>query len=117
MLVAIVTSSIALMLQAGLKPPRPPVPVAVGEEVAGRWRRAPRVIYPPVALSSGVQGWADIRCSLATDGSLSDCRVLQESQPDYGFGDAGLEAMMAAQLAPGIQTPFVRQRIHFRLGD
>ena len=105
MLVAIVTSSIALMLQAGLKPPRPPVPVAVGEAVAGRWRRA------------GVQGWADIRCSLATDGSLSDCRVLQESQPDYGFGDAGLEAMMAAQLAPGIQTPFVRQRIHFRLGE
>jgi TonB family protein len=66
-----------------------------------QWTRRPSAddlsrFYPDRAQRLEVGGRATIQCRAAADQTLTDCAVLSESPPDFGFGMAGL--MMARRL-------------------
>jgi TonB family protein len=48
--------------------------------------------YPPAARAAGVEGYVMLSCISKGDGSLSDCRVTEETPKDKGFGKASLRA-------------------------
>lgn len=44
------------------------------------------------------QGWATVRCTGRADGSVSDCRVIAESHPGQGFGEAAVRTVSRGKL-------------------
>ena len=46
--------------------------------------------YPSEALRAKLNGYASIQCTVPIDGSLQNCRVLEEDPVGYGFGSAAL---------------------------
>lgn len=57
---------------------------------APTWLRRPRDLaryYPARALARGVEGRAVLECLVDTSGAL-DCRVISETPPGWGFGEA-----------------------------
>jgi TonB family protein len=57
--------------------------------------------YPEAAQRKGVGGHARIECRLSDDGVLTDCKVLSETPPGLGFGQAALEVSSRFQMRPG----------------
>lgn len=55
---------------------------------------------PERARSEDVGGAADIDCLAAADGRLSDCKVVAERAPGYGFGAAALGLAALYQVGP-----------------
>jgi TonB family protein len=51
---------------------------------------SPLRYYPEVALKSGVEGRAKIRCIVGLDGRLEACEVLNEAPEGYAFGAAAI---------------------------
>ncbi len=56
--------------------------------------------YPRRARERGVRGQATVRCLVSIDGKLEQCRVVQESPPEYGFGAAALRYAEFVEAAP-----------------
>lgn len=94
--VAALAAAIAALAVAdlahGATPPPPPAAVPAPPEWAVR--PSPDDVarfYPARARREGVEGRADIRCTVRIDGALSSCTVVEETPPGLGFGRAAIE--------------------------
>jgi periplasmic protein TonB len=47
--------------------------------------------YPERAQREHVEGTAVINCLVTQEGTLTDCNLVSETPPGYGFGDKALE--------------------------
>ena len=84
-----------------------------------QWAQTPRVAFPSRARGAGREGWASIECIVTTTGRARDCRLIGESAPGFGFGEAALAAEDEYRFRPGTidgQPAEARGtfRIHFR---
>ena len=74
-------------------PPPPPVPAtewarkATGSDFAAS--------YPQNAADKRVSGRVVMECVTDAKGALTDCKVVQETPPGWGFGAAGLKVAKA----------------------
>ena len=64
---------------------------------APQWASRPnasiiRRLYPLEAAAAQTTGVAHVACVARWDGTLEDCRLLSETPPDMGFGEATLRA-------------------------
>ena len=69
------------------------------------WVKAPDAaelvrLYPPLALILGIEGQAQISCTVETTGVLSGCMVVNESPTGLGFGDATVLAAGDFRMKP-----------------
>ena len=92
---------VALLMQAGATSPVTP-PVAV---TSPDWLRRPSgqdlaKYYPNEAVRRGMSGRAAIQCLVTLDGGLTDCRVIEESPTDLGFGAAALKLASLFRMRP-----------------
>lgn len=55
------------------------------------------------ALSADDHFTVRLRCTALASGRVADCVVLEESRPDYGFGQAALVLMRDAEVPPVIK--------------
>ncbi|HTX48237.1 MAG TPA: energy transducer TonB [Caulobacteraceae bacterium] len=89
---------------AAVKPPPPkppPKPLISNPD----WMQLPSAddmarFYPDRAQRMSVNGHATISCTVNVDGSVSDCRVMSQSPPDDGFGDAALKLSKLFKMRP-----------------
>jgi protein TonB len=79
--------------------------------------------YPQRDIDLGVAGQVSLLCGVVASGKLADCRVVGETPPNAGFGDAALKLSAFFRMTPrtidgepvdGGQT---RISIAFRLSD
>jgi TonB family protein len=56
--------------------------------------------YPKAALAAQAGGKATVRCTVTSEGSLADCRILYESPNNLGFGDATLAVAQVWKIRP-----------------
>lgn len=61
-----------------------------------KWLRLPSAedlakFYPPEAAKAGTSGSATIGCTVAADGTLANCTVVEETPAAMGFGEAALK--------------------------
>lgn len=86
----------------------PPVPAAAPSPQAVSnpdWVRMPTGddlarVYPRPALSRGLSGHTKMSCKVRKDGTLTDCAIVQEDPPGYGFGDATLAVAQYFKMTP-----------------
>ncbi len=55
-----------------------------------RWGDGAGPYYPVAAQDFGLSGIAVMKCTVATDGKLSDCTVLADAPKNFGFGSAAV---------------------------
>lgn len=82
--------------------PAPPVAPAKGNpacDIADRWERAPRLVYPPSYQGRAVEGWAVLRFDVAPWGEIGAIEVM-EAQPTAEFGPAAQAVLQAARFKP-----------------
>ncbi len=105
-----VTAVAAMLLNGGAHAqtlhPLPPMGLA--------WKMKPNAdqmakYYPPEAQRKERSGWTVIECQTEATGDMKACKVLGESSPDLGFGDAGLKLSQffkldANKVAPDLLT-------------
>lgn len=89
----------AMAIMAESVATRPPVAIKPS------WVRLPAAEdmvrhYPEAALRASVEGRAAIQCIVVDDGTLTDCRVQEESPPGYGFGEAVLRMSVLFKMTP-----------------
>ncbi|HXQ11057.1 MAG TPA: energy transducer TonB [Caulobacteraceae bacterium] len=79
--------------------------------------------YPQREVDLGITGQVSLLCGVVASGKLTDCRVVEETPPSAGFGDAALKLSAFFRMTPrmidgepvdGGQT---RISIAFRLSD
>lgn len=80
----------------------PSVPRIINDPI---WRRTPNdaerhAAFPEAATYQEVNGRVDLRCLVQGDGHLTDCTVLLETPPEFGFGQAALKVAPKYQIAP-----------------
>lgn len=81
----------------------------------------PQPLYPRLALSKGRQGYAVIEVVITASGGVRDVKLLEESPPDYGFGNAALKAAVKLKYNPrvvdgqAVEVPGVMYKFSFRL--
>lgn len=81
-----------------------------------RWARLPELQYPRSALSDGRPGWARVDCLITVDGSAEDCRIVEESPAELGFGAAALAAHETYGFHPAREAGApVAARVTFRV--
>jgi periplasmic protein TonB len=90
MIVAI--ASALLIAQAGAAS----APAGQTQDVPPNWLRKPTVddlmrVYPRDALRHRIEGRAVVSCRVTEKGELADCKALQETPPNEGFGEAALK--------------------------
>jgi TonB family protein len=56
--------------------------------------------YPPEAVKAHVEGFATLGCEVAADGRLAHCKVLKETPPGAGFGQAAMAMSSLFQMKP-----------------
>src|SRR6185503_5853162 len=56
--------------------------------------------YPKAAAAANVEGQATIACRVTKEGTLSECRVAEESPPGQGFGEAALGLATLFKMRP-----------------
>lgn len=57
------------------------------------WARQPAPDYPSLAMQRGIeQGEVRLKCLVAAEGVLSECRILTESPAGVGFGQSALRS-------------------------
>ncbi|WP_114817771.1 energy transducer TonB [Brevundimonas bullata] len=82
-------------------PPAPPAPPKPSVITNPSWSRQVAPEFPERAQSRGIEsGSAKVNCAVAPNGSLSDCRVVDEDPAGAGFGQAVLRAARSGRLAP-----------------
>lgn len=72
--------------------------------------------YPPVARVMNLPGRATLNCAAAADGAVSDCKVVGEDPPDWGFGAAALALAPNFNAGPGVAGRRVLAPFAFQLG-
>jgi TonB family protein len=109
---------VALPALAEDAPPRPVAPQ--------HWIRTPAAAdfwkyYPSKAKDQGIQGRVVVRCVVGDDGQMTDCVVVEERPPGYGFGDATLKVVAMFKKTPTPHGPDAKPEtvtipISWRLG-
>lgn len=61
---------------------------------------SPMRFYPEAAQKVGVTGAATIACIVTAKGTLTDCVVVDETPPAYGFGAAALRMSVLFRMRP-----------------
>ena len=96
-----------LLLAATELPPVQPVLVRPTNDlaIAADWERKPTgaefgSYYPDRAMRQGVSGAATIACVVRASGALRDCRLVAETPPGYGFGDAAMRLSSLFKMRP-----------------
>lgn len=89
---------------------------------APQWASRPNAsviqrLYPLEAAASETSGVAHVACVARWDGTLEDCRLLSETPPDMGFGEATLRAARRHRLeaAPQQGTDPRRGMVHLTI--
>jgi protein TonB len=59
-----------------------------------------RRLHPPAAFRQRIGGRATLSCRIRIDTRLEACRVIEESPPGMGFGQAALEASAYFRFQP-----------------
>jgi TonB family protein len=82
--------------------PAGPSPQAVSNPDWGRMPTGDDLarVYPRPALSRGLSGRTKMSCKVRKDGTLTDCAIVQEDPPGYGFGDATLAVARYFRMTP-----------------
>jgi hypothetical protein len=62
-------------------------------------------VFPAEAAQKGIDGLAALQCKVAGDGALQDCKVLRETPPGFGFGQALLSLASKYRLPPKFPAP------------
>ncbi|MDB5472332.1 MAG: TonB family protein [Caulobacter sp.] len=82
-------------------------PCLAGEPVVTPpgWKTPPGVdrvmrAYPVEAFKQGVSGTAKLNCLITVDGRVTDCQILSETPPGYGFGRAAIVVAQASEFHP-----------------
>jgi protein TonB len=90
-----------------LAPSEPPAKAAAGPKVIGepRWISKPTGeqlagVYPQRALDIGIAGRATLSCTVAANGAVQGCTVMDESPANYGFGAAALKLSRYFRMSP-----------------
>jgi TonB family protein len=70
-----------------------------------RWLSVPSpgtmaLLYPTKAVRDHVAGFALVECKIQLDHTLTNCTVLEETPPRYGFGEATVRFLRKARMAP-----------------
>ncbi len=98
-------------------PPAPRMPTTITDP---QWIRTPHIndqlrAYPPAALKRRLEGHTVIDCVVSEMGTLIDCRVIEETPPGEGFGEAALKTApryrMRATSIEGFPVRGLRVRI------
>jgi protein TonB len=58
------------------------------------------VVYPPIALRSGIEGTAYLELLIDRNGNIRDIIVLRESPAGRGFGEAAVKALQGLRAKP-----------------
>lgn len=85
-------------------PPPPPEVRRISQSNV-RWKRAPKPEdfaseYPERATRLEKSGKSAIECTVDDRGKLTQCRVISEDPPGFGFGDAQIRAMRRLEALP-----------------
>jgi TonB family protein len=76
-------------------------------------------VYPPRAEQMNRSGRAIINCSVTAQGTLSDCSIVSEDPPEFGFGEAALRLAHLFKMNPttpsgvAVTDATVKIPIHF----
>ena len=78
---------------------------ALAGDTHADWKASPdaaqlQQFYPDKAQAANLGGVARIECGLSPEATLHDCKVLSETPPGMGFGEAALKATTLFQMAP-----------------
>jgi protein TonB len=52
------------------------------------------LVYPPIALRSGIEGRVILELFVDSTGTVREVRILQETPEGRGFGEAAIKAFM-----------------------
>lgn len=92
---------------ANIRTPLPIVATTLSPAPKGtaQWVRLPTGddfarFYPPDALERGIAGHATMKCRFKSDGTLTDCDIVEETPRARGFGAATLRLAQKFQAAP-----------------
>ena len=80
---------------------------ALGQDAvtSPQWVRKPSAaglhrLFPRAAWEAGVSGRAIVECTVTGEGTLTDCKVVEETPPGYGFGQATIRAAAKFRMRP-----------------
>jgi protein TonB len=59
-----------------------------------------RVVYPPIAQRSGIEGRVILELFIDRTGLVRDIKILREEPPDRGFGEAAVKAFTGYKAVP-----------------
>jgi protein TonB len=57
-------------------------------------------VYPAIALRSGVEGTVYLELYIDRTGAVKQIKVLKETPPDKGFGEAAMKAFQGIRCTP-----------------
>ncbi|WP_292096018.1 TonB family protein, partial [Brevundimonas sp.] len=71
--------------------------------------------HPPAALRARRGGRGEVSCVIRADTTLEACRLVRETPPGYGFGEAALRAARYFRFQPPTRggVPLVGERVTF----
>jgi protein TonB len=87
------------------------------------WQRQPAPEFPERAASRGIEsGSVQLVCTVAANGSATNCSIVSEEPAGAGFGQAALRSMSRARFSPrtvdGVaEGGRARFTVRFRLAD
>lgn len=92
--------------QTGTIAPQPPQPKVVTRP---NWLKKPGAsefsrFYPESAMRRGVGGAATLNCTVAANGSILACNVLDETPSEEGFGKAALKLSRFFKMSPQMEN-------------
>jgi len=87
-------------------PPAPPAPKVVTRP---NWLKKPGAsefsrFYPESAMRRGVGGMATLNCTVAANGSIQACSVLDETPAEEGFGKAAIKLSRFFRMSPQMEN-------------
>ena len=57
-------------------------------------------VHPPIAQRSNIEGTVYLALFIDREGNIRDIRILRENPPDYGFGEAAVNAFRGVRVKP-----------------
>ena len=57
-------------------------------------------VHPPIAQRSNIEGTVYLALFIDREGNIRDIRILRETPPDYGFGEAAVNAFRGVRAKP-----------------
>jgi protein TonB len=58
------------------------------------------IVYPPIALRSGIEGTVYLELFIDSSGNIRDITILRENPPNRGFGEAAVNALKGLKAKP-----------------